>query len=1104
MSDLKSRLAQIPPERLRLLARQVRKGGPAAGAIARQPRTSGRFPLALAQERLWFLAQLAPGNPAYNNVFAFRFHGRVECAAMEAAFNELVRRHEALRTTFVLDGDKTVQVIAEPRWRPLPVIDLRALPAGEREAEARRIAAEEAGIPFDLAAGPLFRATLLHLADEESVVVGCAHHIVSDGWCADILTRELGILYVAFLRGAPSPLPELPLQYVDYAVWQRERMQGDVEERLLSYWKQQLDGLEVLPLPTDRPRPPVQSASGATLTFAVPPALTAALRELGRREGVTPFMVLLAAYQTLLHRWTGALDLAVGAPIANRGRSELENVIGFFASTLVLRGDLSGRPSFRELLRRVHRTCIAAYEHQEVPFERLVDVLHPVRDPARNPLFQVAFQFSAAPRIALPGTGRFAVSVFPIDRVTAKFDLDLVMWEGWDGFARLGGLTSNASETAAPAADAFFGTLIYNADLFERGTVQRMVDHFLRLLEGVAADPDRAVAALPLLSEAERVALSMPPRRTDVPPPVHVQLEAQAARRPDAIAVVSGAERLTYGELDARATALARQLRLRGIGTDSVVPLLAERSVRFLVRMLAILKAGGAFCPLDPDAPRERQELLLAELGAPLLDLDPPADAGHGPLPAVAPSDLAYVLFTSGSTGRPKAVAIEHGSLAAYVAAVTEELGLDDGGRFATVSTFAADLGNTMLFPALCGGGTLDVVPREATLDPDALARHFAAAPPDHLKIVPSHLAAMLRASDPAAVLPRKTLVLGGEALPRELVLRVRELAPECAIVNHYGPTETTVGATAHRVDADALTRAAVPIGRPLPHAVVRIVDAERELVPVGVPGEICIGGAGVARGYLGRPDLTAERFVPMPPDGARMYRTGDHGRWLPDGTIEFLGRADDQVKVRGFRVEPAEVEAVLAQHPAVRRAVVLADRREGDTRLVAYAAADGVASADLLAFLRTRLPEPMVPAAAVVLADLPLTANGKIDRRALPKPLAERAESGAPPRTELERVLVDIWREALGVPHVGIHDNFFDLGGHSLLLIRVWQQIRERLQLDLSMLELMTRPTIASLSAFAAERESAPAAARPPRERAAIRRDRLAQQRRTRIGARP
>ncbi|MGA2351075.1 MAG: amino acid adenylation domain-containing protein [Terracidiphilus sp.] len=1071
MVDIKSRLAAIPAERLRKLAQQLKKSGPASSAITRQPRISNRFPLALAQERLWFLTQLEPSNPAYNNGFAFR------------------------------------KVIATPEWRTLPVIDLRHLPAGEREIEAKRLAAGEMRKAFDLATGPIFRLKMLRLADDDSIIVGCVHHIVSDGWCADVLTRELGMLYLAFRAGSISPLPEPPLQYVDYAVWQRERMQGETQERLLSYWKKQLADIDLLPLPIDHPRPAMQTSRGASLPFAVPSALSRTLKKLGREEGATPFIVLLTALYTLLHRWTGSNDITVGTPFANRGRSELESVIGFFVNTLVLRADLAGEPSFRTLLRRVNATCVEAYEHQEVPFERLVDELHLVRDLTRNPLFQVNFQFSSTPKIELPDTSAFSMSVFPVDMVVAKFDLELAMWEGWDGFVRLGGMTSSAADfgMASSQDETFFGTMIYNADLFERETIQRMMDHFVHLLGGIAADPDQTIDALPMLAESVRHQLlyEWNATKTEFPSDkcVHQLFEEQATRTPDATALVFEDESLSYAELNQRANRLAHGLQALGVKPDICVAICAERSIEMVVALLAVLKAGGAYVPLDPTYPLDRLRFMLedcapialltqshlAELFSDMttrpqmIDLVTTSSWEHQPVTNPDPNNsgltsnhLAYVIYTSGSTGNPKGCMLHHRGVVNRLVWMQRKYQLNASEAVLQKTPFGFDVSVWEFFWTLMAGAKLVMARPEGHKDPDYLTAMIRQHSITTMHFVPSMLQVFLEHTDSADLPSLVRVVCSGEALPATLLWRFQQQLPHAELHNLYGPTEASVDVTAWSCRS-GIHPSVVPIGKPIANTQMYVLDSHSQPVPIGVTGEIYIGGVQVARGYLNRPELTVERFLENPfsdEPGARMYRTGDLGRWLPDGNIEYLGRNDFQVKLRGFRIELGEIEARLAEHEAVREAVVIArEDTQGDKRLVAYYTGigepDAVNAEQLRSHLVTSLPEYMIPAAYVRLESFPLTTNGKLDRKALPAPdmSAYTAPSYEQPQGEIETKLARIWAEVLHVDQVGRNDNFFALGGHSLLAVTLIERVR-RSGFAVDVRDLFATPTLAELAA--------------------------------------
>ncbi|RKH74771.1 non-ribosomal peptide synthase/polyketide synthase [Corallococcus aberystwythensis] len=1065
----------------RSLVAQGRVELPAPPPLLPMPRKDA-VPLSFAQQRLWFMDQLEPGSAAYNISFALRIQGALDVPALDQSFRALIARHESLRTTFALRDAEPVQHIHPATGFHLAVEELAHLP--ERDDEARRLASAEALRPFDLARGPLLRASLLRLDPREHVLLLTMHHIVSDGWSMDVFVREMAALYAAFAQGRPSPLSGLPVQYADYAVWQRGWLRDEVLEAQLGYWKQQLSGAPaLLELPTDKPRPAVRTQRGASLPIHLPLSLSESLTAFCQREGVTPFMALLAVFQLLLSRYSGQDDIVVGSPIAGRTQAETEGLIGFFVNTLVLRSRLEPGTSFRRLLAQVRSTTLSAFDHQHVPFEKLVEELQPQRSLGHSPLFQAMLVLQNAPAatLSLPG-----LALLPLERdaETAKTDLTLSLTQTPEGLV---------------------GTLGYRADLFAPSTIARMAEHLRVLLTAALTSPDSRLGDLDLLTGEERSVLLKDFVTSGAPvsqaPTVPALIALQAALHPERPAVACDGQVITYGELEARAHQLAWHLRSLGVGTDSCVALCLDRSVETVVALLGVWKAGGAYVPLDPAQPALRLQSLVREIAAPVvvtvsrhaaafaassaqvIRMD--ADAGtlarmrtDAPPGDPPPDSLAYVLFTSGSTGRPKGVAVAHAQLATYVHAATERLGLESCASFALVSTFVADLGNTVLFPALCTGGLLHVLTQECASNPVALADYFQRHPVDCMKVVPSHLAALLTAPVPAQVLPRKRLVLGGESTPWALLETVHALAPGCEVHNHYGPTETTVGVLAGRValPPSQPRPSSVPLGRPLAHSRLYVLDAMGGLAPVSVPGELFVGGAQVTRGYLTRPDLTAERYLPdafsdMP--GARMYRTGDRVRWLADGRIEFLGRADFQVKVRGFRVEPGEVASALREHPSVHEALVLARQDvPGGTRLVAYvvprdAEVPKPTTESLRAHLLQTLPEYMVPAAFVLLDALPLTPNGKVDRKALPPPDAsESLARFVAPRSPLEELLARTFAEVLHLERVGAEDDFFALGGHSLLAVRLMALLRERTGQSLPLSALFQGATVARLAA--------------------------------------
>ncbi|HSF40732.1 MAG TPA: amino acid adenylation domain-containing protein, partial [Thermoanaerobaculia bacterium] len=999
------------------------------------------LPLSFSQQRLWFLDRLDPGSPLYNLPQAVRLRGRLGVRALEWSLGEIVRRHESLRTTFAERDGGPVQVIAPAGVFVLPFVDLSGL--GEAaEEEARRLAAEDAVRPFDLARGPLFRPALLRLGTEEHALFATMHHAVSDGWSLGVLVREL----VALQGGAL--LPELPVQYADYAVWQREWLTGGVLAREVAHWREHLEGLpDRLELPADRPRPAVQTSRGATRPARFGEAATAALRDLARSERATLFMVLLAGFEAVLARLSGQDVLAVGTPVAGRNRREVEDLIGFFVNTLVLRADLGDDPSFRELLARARRETLEAYAHQDLPFEKLVEELAPRRSLGHTPLFQAMLVLQNAPvgALELPG---LALAPFHAPAGTAKFDLTLAL---------------------AESGDRLVGSLEYNRDLFDPATADRLLGYLATLLAG---DKATRLSELPLLGEAERHQILDVWNDTaeELPEGVSVvQLFAErAAREPEAVALVHGERRMTCGELRTRAGRLAWRLRRLGVGPETVVAVAAERSVERVVAILGVLEAGGAYLPLDPAHPRERIAFLLEDSGARVLidAAGEEVEEEEPELPAVGPDDLAYVIYTSGSTGRPKGVMAAHRGLVNLALAQIRRFDLGPGRRVLQLASPGFDASVSEIFTALLSGAALHLADRDELLPGPGLARLIAEQGITTVTFTPSTLAA-LEAAVPEERLPSiETLIVAGEACPPALAAR---WSSGRRLINAYGPTEATVCASAD------LSGRGDTLGRPIANVRLYVLDSGLRPLPVGAPGEIVIGGAGVTRGYLGRPDGTAERFVPdafaaLP--GARAYRTGDLGRFRADGRLEFLGRADQQVKVRGIRVEPGEVEAALARHPQVREAVVVArEDVPGDLRLVAYvvpAGEEAPAASDLRGFLAERLPEALVPSAFLVLPALPLTPHGKVDRQALPSPEPNRTEGDRPfvaPRSPAEESLAALWAELLGVPGVGVHDDFFALGGHSLAAARLVGRIRTSLGVELPVRSVFAHPTLEALA---------------------------------------
>ncbi len=1037
---------------------------------------AGEPALSFAQERLWFLEQLEPGASAYVLSSALRLEGRLDVASLEQALSFIVQRHEVLRTTFSIVGGRPIQVLHPAMPTPLPVIDFSTLPEGSRAEALRRELAAEAQRPFDLGAGPLLRAQLFHLADADHVLAVSMHHIVSDAWSMGVFSRELGALYEAFGKARPSPLPELPIQYADYARWQQAWMSGGVLERQLSYWKQQLSGApQSIDLPADRPRPPVQSYSGQKKLFSLSSDLTRALQEMSRREGVTLFMTLLAAFDVLLHRYSGQSDLLVGSPIANRTRAETEGLIGFFLNTLVLRATVGEQTSFRDLLRDVRKTCLEAYAHQDMPFERLVQELEPVRDQSRSPLFQVMFTLQNTPESGVELDG-LSIHGLSIDTATAKFDITLTLTESQKGLS---------------------GAVLYNTDLFDASTIDRLVEHFTTLLQGALKDPQRPVAELPILPEPEKRKLLVEWNDTSADYPydacLHQLIESQAAATPEAPALSFEGETLSYRELDQRSNQLARHLKKQGVGAEILVGIVVERSIEMVVGLLGVLKAGGAYVPLDPTYPRERlafmiadaelpvlltQERLVAELPehrARLVRIDADwatiaEESGASLDGGAGPESLAYVIYTSGSTGKPKGVQIPHRAVVNFLSSMQREPGITASDRLLAVTSLSFDIAGLELFLPLISGAEVVVAASETASDGRALRSALAGGRISMMQGTPSTFRLLLEAGWEGD--GRLKVLVGGEAVPRDLVDR---LAERCASVwNMYGPTETTIWSAIHPLAKDA----PVLIGRPIANTVVLVLSPRLALCPIGVPGELHIGGDGLARGYLHQPDLSLARFIADPlRKGETLYRTGDLVRRRADGALEFLGRLDHQVKLRGFRIELGEIESALAEHPAV--AQVVAQLREdfpGDKRLVAYVVARGPApaAAEMRALLKGKLPDYMLPSAFVLLEKLPLTANGKVDRKSLPAPELGSAVAAAQvaPRGPVEESLAAIFAEVLRLPvhHVGAHDGFFELGGHSLVATQAIARIRDTLGVDLPLRSVFEAPTVAELAAKVGE----------------------------------
>ena len=1030
------------------------------------------LPLSFAQQRLWFLDQLEPNSPFYNIPSAMRLSGNLNKEVLEQGINEIVRRHETLRTTFKAVKGKPHQVIDEEFSVKLNEIDLSSLPEAEQEAKVQQLATEEAQRPFDLAAGPLFRVTLIDLKPDDHVVLFTLHHIISDGWSMGVLIKEVAELYQAYAEGEQSPLAELPIQYADFAHWQKNWLTGEVLEKQLAYWKEKLAGSPpVIELPTDRPRPAVQSFKGSMISKSFSGELLKSLKDFCQKENVTLFMTLLAAFKTLLYRYSGQSDINVGTPHANRNRTETEGLIGFFVNTLVLRTDFSGNPAFKELVKQVRDTALGAYAHQDMPFETLVETLQPQRDLSHTPLFQVMFVLQNAPleKIELPGV---TFSPVTAESGTAKFDLSLVIFEQENGFTT---------------------SFEYNTDLFDLSTIERMMDHFGIVLENVAANPEKKVADIPMMSEEELQEMLEKWNDTSADFPsdkcMHQLFENLAVRNPDAIALTFADQRISYSEFNRRANQMARYLNKIGIGKEDLIGICMERSIEMMIGIMGTLKAGGAFIPLDPAYPPDRLDYMITDSSISVLltqqalaeSVNPhqakvvyidsewekiSQESGENLNLDIDPTNLAYLIYTSGSTGKPKGTMLQHRGWCNLGMAQQLAFGQGEGSRVLQFSALSFDASVWEMVMALLSGATLSLTNREMLSTGQGLLQVLQQDEITMVTLPPSVLAVV-----PEADLPNlKTIITAGEACSADLVAR---WGKGRRFFNAYGPTETTVCASMFLLPDGY--RENPPIGKPIANFQLYVLDANFQPVAKGVPGELCIGGAGLARGYLNRPDLTADKFIPDPfgkEKGGQLYRSGDLVRYLSDGNIEFLGRIDHQVKVRGFRIELGEIEAALKDHPNILdAAAIVREDKPGDKRIVAYLIAEAgkdLTVGELRSYLRERLPEYMVPSAFMTLAEFPLSPSGKVDRKRLPAPDLSRPELGSEfvaPRNETEEKLAAICSELLNLKKVGVYDNFFELGGHSLLATQVISHIRDTFQVELPLRTLFEFPTIADLA---------------------------------------
>ncbi|MFZ5515900.1 MAG: non-ribosomal peptide synthetase [Candidatus Zhuqueibacterota bacterium] len=1100
MSSILEQLKNLSPEKRELLELLLREKGVdlTESHIVSLGRDTDEFPLSFGQQRLWFLDQLEPGSPLYNNPAAVYLKGPLNTDALENALKEMVDRHEVLRTVFSTRDEKPVQVILNEMPLDWMKLDLRHLTRSGQNEELVRLAKEQAQQPFDLSTGPLFRVGLLQLEDAKHLVLLTMHHVVSDAWSLTIFIREIALLYEAFCDGKKSPLPALKVQYADYASWQHKWLQGKKFEEHLEYWRQKLADIPpLLNLTTDYPRPSFQTFNGKKIPFTLSRGLTESLEKLAKQEDATLFMVLLAGLNVLLNRYTHQDDIAVGTPIANRNRVETESIIGFFINTLVMRTDLSGNPTVRELIRRMRDVALGAYANQDMPFELLVEKLQPERDMSRSPFFQVMFNLMNAPahELKLPN---IVFEPAEMDSETAKFDLTIDMLEDENG--------KN-------------GWFIYNTDLFAEETIKRMASHYMNILEDMVRQPDTRIRSLRLLTDNEKTVLLEQWNR----PGIGVEekqerllpqlFEMQTEKSPDTVAVVFENERLTYRALNQRANQLTYYLKQSGVGPETIVGVYLERPLDMIVSLLAIFKSGGVYLPLDPAYPKERLDYMIADSRVPVvitqqrlagmlpqqglqcvnLDADFERIASqriNNPEAHANGDNTAYMIYTSGSTGNPKGVQISYIALANHCLNMKKFYDLTPNDHVLQFASFNFDASLEQILPTLLAGAQL-VLRGVEVWSPEEFRKNIKEYGLTVINPPTAYWRQLVQewtqSADTALAKQLRLVIVGGDLMTAENVTTWGALSSDAVnLLNAYGPTEVTITSTIFKVpDSGAVGNylSGVPIGRPTALRTVYILDSNLNPVPVGVPGELYIGGSCLARGYFNRPEMTAERFIPDPytrESGARLYRTGDLVRFLHDGNIDFLGRVDNQVKVRGFRIELGEIEAVLSQNPMVDEAVIVAlQEKLGGKQLVAYMTLktgtnpEEATSLFFRNYLREKLPEYMIPTIFIILDELPRTPIGKIDRRALPAPDADRAQLQSyyvAPRTAVEERIAAIWAEALTVEKVGIHDNFFDLGGHSLMATQIISRLRHEFQVDFPLRRLFETPTVANLAMAIAE----------------------------------
>jgi len=1042
------------------------------------------IPLSFSQQRLWFIDQLYHGSSFYNIPIAFHIQGKLNIAALKQSLNEIIKRHEVWRTNFKLvNGEPRQEIFPQSTW-DLSIINLGHLSGKDWESEVKQFAAEETKKPFNLAKGLLVRATLLRLSEEEHVLLVTMHHIITDGWSCGVFLRELSTLYAAFSTNQPSPLSELPIQYADFALWQRDRIQGELLATQLNYWKQQLKGeLPVLQLPTDRPRPNVTSFTGAKQYFQFSKALTDALRQLSQQADATLFMSLLAAFNILLYRYTDQEDILIGSPIANRNRAELEGMLGLFVNTLVLRNNLGGNPSFRELLHRVREVTLDAYAHQDLPFEILVEELQPERDLSRNPLYEIMFVLQNTPNTVQEVSG-LTLRTLEFDSGTAQLDIFLSMSESEEGLT---------------------GWLEYNTDIFDLATITQLIDNFQTLLENIVANPEQHLSELSLLtaSEQEQLLFKFNQTRVDYPQDasLHQLFEQQVKLTPDSLALISESEEVTYRQLNHRINQLAHYLQKQNVTKETLVALCLERSVDMVVGILAILKAGGAYIPLDPSYPVERLNLMLSDSQASLLiskqeileklslsaaktvclDIQKEEIAQESlenPINLSSSDNLAYIIYTSGSTGTPKGVLGTHRGTVNGLHWLWKTYPFSEGEVCCQKTAISFVDSVWEIFAPLLQEIPTVIISNATVLDPPLFIESLAQHKVSRIILVPSLLRLLLENYSHLVkkLTHLKLWITSGEALSVKLVQTFRELMPFAKLINLYGSSEVSANATYYDTSLLSDRSNSVPIGRPMDNTQIYVLNRDLQPTPIGVIGELYVGGDGLTKGYLHRPELTQERFIDNPLiAGNKLYKTGDLVRYLQDGTLEYLGRHDEQVKIRGFRVELGEIATAIAQHPDVQESIVIAsDDSQDNQSLIAYIVTDKQdITTQLLSYLQKKLPNYMLPSAFVVIDALPLTPNGKVDKRALPNSeiiQPNTNKSFVAPRNFTELALAKAWENLLNTNPIGITDNFFDLGGHSFLAVRLMAQIYDKFGHNLPLSTLFENPTIEKLAAIVSQ----------------------------------